>query len=71
MIQFDNFQLNFITISQVIAVLYFYNPLLDVNIETWNRTFCGAILAGISIDKRINNFYLLIVVLFPLFFFVI
>ena len=52
------------------AIIYFYNPLSNVELSLWDRTICGAILAGISVDKRITNFYILVLVLFPLLFIV-
>ena len=47
-----------------LSVLYFYNPLNDT-ISTWNRAICDAVLNGVDINKRIFNFYFLIVILFP------
>ena len=38
-------------------VSYYINPLVHVELAEWNRTFCTAVLAGISIDKRISHFY--------------
>lgn len=46
------------------SVVYFYNPLNDT-ISTWNRAICDAVLNGVDINKRIFNFYFLIVILFP------
>ena len=66
LIRFDNIKVSFITISQTMAVLFFYNPLLNEDLDSWNRTFCGAVLAGISIGKRVRNFYFLIIFLFPI-----
>lgn len=41
-----------------LAIAYYIDPLSNVGLtENWNRTFSPAILAGISIDARIENFY--------------
>lgn len=45
---------------------YYINPLDNVCLEEWNRTFSPAILSGISIDLRVGNFYLLFLVYLPL-----
>lgn len=51
---------------QTLSLLYFYDPLNEAITSTWDRAICDTILNGISIDKRIANFYFLILVLFPL-----
>lgn len=47
----------FIASVITLAIAYYINPLVDIEITEWNRTFSTAIFAGISIDKRIANFY--------------
>ncbi len=49
-------------------VSYYINPLVHVELAEWNRTFCTAVLAGISIDKRISHFYFLFLLWLPLVF---
>ena len=39
------------------SMSYYIDPLDKVNLTEWNRTFCSAVLSGISIDTRIVNFY--------------
>ena len=57
--------MSFIT---MLAICYYVNPLNNVELKNWNRTFCSAVFSGISIDKRINQFYLLFLVFVPLIF---
>lgn len=47
----------FMGIVFAIAVAYYINPLDNIELESWDRTFCSAIMSGYSIDKRIGNFY--------------
>ena len=58
----------FIAIVLSLAVLYFVNPLINIELTAWNRTFCSASLAGVSIDKRVANFYKLFFVYIPVIF---
>lgn len=60
--------ISFIT---MLAICYFVNPLDNVGLINWNRTFCSAIFAGISIDKRIAHFYLFFLVIAPIVFFTV
>ncbi len=57
--------MSFIT---MLAICYYINPLNNVELKKWNRTFGSAILSGISIDKRITHFYLLFLIFLPLVF---
>lgn len=51
-----------------LMVLYYINPLENTVLETWDRTFCDAMVGGgVSIAKRIRNFYICYVFLPPLF----
>jgi len=43
-----------------------YNPLSNLKIESFNRIMGHGLLNGINITKRINNFYLWIIILFPI-----
>ena len=55
----------FISIVMALAITYYVNPLNGVELTSWNRTFCSAILSGISVDKRINEFYKLFFLVIP------
>lgn len=61
-------QIIFITVVITLVIAYYINPLTNVDLTEWNRTFCSAIISGISIDKRINNFYKLFFLYLPLIF---
>lgn len=56
----------FMAFVTTMAIAYYVNPLDNVELTDWNRTFCTAVLSGISIDKRIGNFYLMILLYIPL-----
>lgn len=56
----------FIAIVIAFAIAYYINPLANVDLTEWNRTFCSAVLSGISIDVRIGNFYKLLFLYLPL-----
>ncbi|MCI9485924.1 MAG: hypothetical protein HFI64_02925 [Lachnospiraceae bacterium] len=58
----------FISAFAALVVLFYVNPLGHVALTKWNRTFSTAAIAGISIDKRIRNFYLLFLCFMPFFF---
>ena len=58
----------FISIVTSLMVLYYINPLTNIELTQWNRTFSSSILFGISISKRVNNFYLLLLVYIPIIF---
>ncbi len=47
-------------------LLYYVNPFENTGIDTWDRTFCSAMGAGVSITKRIRNFYACYVLVPPL-----
>lgn len=56
----------YIAIVFAFAIAYFINPLANVDLTEWNRTFCSASMAGISIDTRIANFYKLFFLYMPI-----
>lgn len=58
----------FIALTVTIAIAYYINPLDNVDLQEWNRTFCLATHAGISINARIGNFYKLFFLYIPLVF---
>ena len=58
----------FISAVITITLAYYINTLGNVELTEWNRTFCSAIMEGISIDKRIGNFYKLFFVYLPVIF---
>ena len=58
----------FIAISLTLAIAYYINPLYQVDVMSWDRTFCSALMNGISIDSRIGNFYKLFLFYIPLIF---
>lgn len=58
-------QVIFIAAVILLMVLYYINPLENTNLETWDRTFCNAMGGGISVAKRIRNFYVSYVFLPP------
>lgn len=55
-----------IALAIVFSISYYINPLDNVDITDWNRTFCSAIMSGISINSRIGNFYKLFFLYLPL-----
>lgn len=55
----------FMGVVFAIAVSYYINPLENIDLESWDRTFCSAILSGYSIEKRIGNFYRLFFLYMP------
>lgn len=55
----------FIAVSITMAIAYYSNPLDSVGITSWNRTFCSALMNGISIYGRITNFYKLFFFFIP------
>jgi len=59
----------FITGCIVFAISLFLNPLNGIEISVWDRTFSPALLDGISIGKRIANFYILFLFALPILFF--
>ncbi|MCM1182314.1 MAG: hypothetical protein NC337_02955 [Roseburia sp.] len=52
----------------MLMTAYYINPLDNIDLTDWNRTFCPAVESGISINKRINNFYVLFLLYMPLLF---
>lgn len=59
----------FISGCIVFAISLFLNPLEGIEISVWDRTFSPALLDGISISKRIANFYILFLCALPTIFF--
>lgn len=60
-----NREVVFIAFVITLAVAYYINPLSGVDLLEWDRTFSTAILSGISIDARIENFYKLFFLYLP------
>jgi len=60
-----DFKTFFIAVSYTLTILYYYNPLINIDLVNWDRTFCPASMSGISIGSRINNFYFLFLILIP------
>lgn len=58
----------FIALTVAITIAYYINPLDHVDLQEWNRTFCMAARAGISVNARIGNFYKLFFLYIPLIF---
>lgn len=56
----------FIALTVMFAISYYLNPLDDLDLLSWNRTFSTATPSGISIDTRIGNFYVLFFLYMPL-----
>lgn len=61
----------FIAIVTSAMIIYYINPLINVELTEWDRTFSTSIMAGISISKRIHNFYLLLLIYIPIIFMII
>ena len=55
----------FIGMVIVFSIVYWINPLDNVELVEWNRTFSSAILSEISIENRIGNFYKLFFIFIP------
>ena len=55
----------FSALVSAFSLAYYFNPLDNIDLCDWNRTFCPAILSGISIDQRITNYYLLFILYIP------
>ena len=55
----------FISITIAFILAYYINPLDNVEIREWDRTFSWAIISGISIDKRVGEFYKLFLLILP------
>lgn len=47
----------FVFLSITFLFIYYINPLEDNSITSWDRSFSSAVISGISINKRITNFY--------------
>lgn len=58
----------FVAMVITVVVSYYINPLDNIELTDWNRTFCSALLSGISIDARIGNFYKLFFFYLPIIF---
>lgn len=48
----------FIAIVLTLAVIYYINPLANIDVSSWDNTIGEAVLSGISIEKRIRNIYI-------------
>lgn len=51
-----------------LACAYDLNPLTNIRLKTWDRTFSSAVLSGISINTRIGHLYKFFFFYIPLFF---
>lgn len=60
-------QVIFIAAVASLMVLYYANPWDNTLLDTWDRMFCSAVGGGVSIAKRIRNFYVCYVFLPPFF----
>ncbi len=56
----------FVAAFTSLILLFYINPLESVGVTEWDRTFSPALLSGISIEKRLRNFYLLFLCFVPL-----
>lgn len=61
-----DFKIIFIATIVTAFILYYVNPLANVNLTEFNRTFSSSVMAGISINKRISNFYTLFFLYIPI-----
>ena len=64
-----DYQIVIIAVTVSLALLYYVDFITSVGISAWDRTFCTAMLAGISIEKRVSNLYMLYLVIAPVTFF--
>ena len=62
----SHYDIIFITVTFMLCVLYFHDPLRNIDLESWDGLIGPAVIDGISISKRINNFYLLFWVIIPI-----
>lgn len=63
---FEDYKIIYISLFFTLSILYFINPLTNVDLISWDRTFSTAVVNGISINKRVSNFYFLFLFQFPL-----
>ncbi len=61
-------QIFLIAAVTALLFLFYIDPLANVDMADWDRTFSPAVLSGISIGKRIQNFYFLFFLFIPMFF---
>jgi hypothetical protein len=59
-------QIGFIATVIAFMITYYVNPLGNIDLTSWNRTFSSSVVSGISIDSRIANFYLLFLLVIPI-----
>lgn len=55
-----------VAVLMALSVLFFYDPFSGIGITSWDRSFCGASLAGIDPARRVSNFYKLYLIYFPI-----
>lgn len=55
----------FIAVVTTMIIVYYINPLENVALDQWDRTFSAAMLSGISIGKRTQHFFVLFLVVIP------
>lgn len=63
-----DYKIVFVAISLTLMLMYYINPLVNASMDSWDRTFSTAMLDSISIDKRIQNFYVLFLGVAPILF---
>jgi len=56
----------FAALVSAFSLSYYFNPLDNIELTDWDRIFSPAIMAGISIDQRITNYYLLFFLYLPI-----
>ncbi|CAI3193836.1 hypothetical protein [Clostridium neonatale] len=66
-----HFNINYILPSIILSVVIssFYNPLLNINVKSFNRTMGNGLMNGVDIVKRISNIQFYVFVLVPITFF--
>lgn len=55
----------FIAVVTTMMAVYYVNPMKNVGVAEWDRTFSSALFAGFSINKRIQHFFLLFLFIIP------
>lgn len=57
-----------VTVFLTSILIYFYNPLNNIDVKSFDRAIGKGIINGIDIGKRIDNFYFWILILTPILF---
>ena len=55
----------FIASVYALAFAYFYSPFRNIDVTSWDRSFCDATLTGIDYSARIRHFYQLYLLYLP------